>query len=53
VGLGLTGEQRKERANKQAAAAALASQVLKSRHKDEYDALYAQAKEEMGVGDPR
>lgn len=53
MGLGLSEEQRKERANKQAAAAALASQVLKSRHKDEYDTLYAQAKEEMGVGDPR
>lgn len=51
VGLGLTEEQRKERNNLQAKAAALAMQVLKSRHKDEYDDLYRQAKEEYGVGD--
>jgi hypothetical protein len=48
-GLGLTEQEKVERNKKQAQAAALAGSVLKSRHKAEYDALYQQAKEEMGV----
>ena len=49
-GLGLSPEERAARNKAQAGAAALAAAVLKSRHKEEYDALYAEAKKEMGVG---
>lgn len=44
-----TPEQAKKRQQAQSKAAALAAQVLKARHKDEYDEIYRAAKEEMGI----
>jgi len=44
-----TPEERVERAQKAAQAQQLALSVLRQRHKEEYDDLYAQAKEEVGL----